>query len=153
MGEILRKRIKQEQFASPYQEAFLSVLVAADHLQRNFEVACEKAGITAAQYNVLRILRGVHPDGHARCDIIDRMLQQAPDVTRLIDRLEKAGLVKRGRSKDDGRLSLTYITDKGLALLSSMQGELDRNYEDFATKLSPKEAQQLTTLCERLFAE
>jgi DNA-binding MarR family transcriptional regulator len=153
MGEILRRRIKQEHFSSPYQEAFLSLLVAADHVQRKMDESCEANGITSAQYNVLRILRGVHPNGHARCDIIDRMLQEAPDVTRLIDRLEKAGLVSRGKSEEDGRLSLTFITKEGLALLDKMQPHITEANEMFSAKLSEQEALQLTSLCERIFSE
>jgi DNA-binding MarR family transcriptional regulator len=153
MGEILRRRIKQEQFSSPYQEAFLSLLVAADHVQRKMDESCEANGITSAQYNVLRILRGVHPNGHPRCDIIDRMLQEAPDVTRLIDRLEKAGLVSRGKSEEDGRLSLTFITKEGLALLDKMQPHITEANEVFSAKLSEQEALQLTSLCERIFGE
>jgi DNA-binding MarR family transcriptional regulator len=153
MGEILQQRIKQSTFSSPHQEAYLALMVAADHIKRQFDEICESSGITGAQYNVLRILRGVYPEGHARCDIIDRMLQVAPDVTRLIDRLEKSGLVRRGRSTEDGRLSLTYITDKGLDLLRSMEDHVKRSNEALSKVMTPAEAQMLTSLCERIFAE
>ena len=132
MGDQLKQRLQQRSFSSPYQEAWLSVLVCADFLTRQMEDACLLHGITGAQYNVLRILRGVHPEGHSRAEIISRMIHAAPDVTRLIDRLVKSGYVRRGRSKQDGRLSLTYITQKGLDLVTSMQphiGEFEAEIE------------------------
>ena len=64
MGDALRHRIQQVHFESAVQEAFLNVLVAADHLRAQTERLCAGFGISASQYNVLRILRGVHPEGH-----------------------------------------------------------------------------------------
>ena len=153
MGDVLQNRIKQTKFASIYQQAHLSMMVAADTMQREFDELCESYNITAAQYNVLRILRGVHPDGHARCDIIERMIQQAPDVTRLIDRLVKAGLAKRGKSKDDGRLSLTFITKKGLNLLDKMEPHVVATDKTLQKRISKSEAQSLLSICEKLFAD
>ncbi len=153
MGEILKQRIKQDTFSSAYQEAYLGLIVAADTLQRNSEEVCERYGITSAQYNVLRILRGVHPDGHPRCDIIDRMIHTAPDVTRLIDRLVKAGLARRGKSEEDGRLSLTFITDKGLKLLTKMQPEIETAERELASRLTKQQAKELASICELLIAE
>ena len=66
MGDTLEKRLKQKKFASVYMEAHLSLLVAADTMQRRFDDVCDEHGISAQQYNVLRILRGIHPGGHAR---------------------------------------------------------------------------------------
>ena len=153
MGEALKERIKQATFASVYQEAYLSLMVAADELQRHTDDVCEQYGITSAQYNVLRILRGVHPDGHARCDIIDRMIQTAPDVTRLIDRLVKAGLAERGRSEQDGRLSLTFITNKGLKLLEKMQPQIESTEDELSSRISERQARSLANLCEKLIPE
>lgn len=153
MARSLRDRLQQQDFASPFQEATLNVLVCADFLQRRIETVCEQHGITSAQYNVLRILRGVHPNGHARCDIISRMIQAAPDVTRLIDRLVKSGLAKRTRSKDDGRLSVTVITSKGLALLTAMQHEVDALDIELTKRMSQADAKTLSALCEKVYGE
>lgn len=130
----------------------LGVLVTADHLTRLMEETCDRYGITSAQYNVLRILRGVYPDGHPRCEIITRMITAAPDVTRLIDRLEKMGLAERRKSVDDRRLSLTVITQKGLDVLASMQPEVDAADERFSRALSQTEAKKLAELCDKLVA-
>lgn len=151
MGEALRERLKQSSFTSPYQEAVLSVLVCADYLDRQMEKICEEYGLTTPQYNVLRILRGVYPAGHARCDIIERMIHSAPDVTRLIDRLVSAGLAHRAKSEADGRLSMTYITEAGLDILRKMQPAVDQVDSETASCLSAEEAMMLTSLCERIY--
>lgn len=150
MGEALKQRLKQEQFSSPYQEAILAVMVCADRLNRGMDETCERHGITAAQYNVLRILRGVYPDGHPRCEIITRMIQVAPDVTRLIDRLEKLDLVERRKSEQDLRLSLSVITKRGLDLLESIQPEIDAIEEQLSKGLTVQEAGQLADLCDKV---
>lgn len=146
----IRERLQQRSFTSPQQEAMLSVMVCSDMLLRLMEELTVPHGITSAQYNVLRILRGVHPEGHPRREIIRRMIQDAPDVTRLIDRLEKQDLVRRGRSSDDKRLSMTFITDKGLALLSDIQPELDRMNKRLWASISEDEALALAKLCDKL---
>ncbi|MDZ4745476.1 MAG: MarR family winged helix-turn-helix transcriptional regulator [bacterium] len=150
MGEGLNNRLKQYSFSSPYHEALLSILVCQDFLTRQMDEACIVHGITAAQYNVLRILRGVYPEGHSRAEIIKRMIHAAPDVTRLIDRIVKVGYASRGRSKEDGRLSLTYITQKGLNLLATMQADIDNLELDIRSRLDVSEAETLTRLCDKL---
>jgi hypothetical protein len=76
-------------------EAFVALLRVAGQLQRDLDDACHEFGLTHDQYNVLRILRGVHPEGHPRFEIAARLVRRAPDVTRLIDRLERRGWVRR----------------------------------------------------------
>lgn len=152
MGDRLQARIQQRSFSSPYQEALLSVLVCADFLTRQLEETCLEFGITGAQYNVLRILRGVHPEGHARSEIIKRMIHAAPDVTRLIDRLVRAGYVRRGRSTHDGRLSLTYITQQGLDLVTRMQSKIDGLELGIQKTLDVGEASALTAACEKILS-
>ncbi|HLP27816.1 MAG TPA: hypothetical protein VK147_04185 [Candidatus Didemnitutus sp.] len=150
MGEALKQRLKQEKFSSPYQEAMLAVMVCADRLNRSMDETCERYGITAAQYNVLRILRGVYPDGHPRCEIITRMIHVAPDVTRLIDRLEKLDLAERTKSQHDLRLSVTMITQRGLDLLESIQPEINEIEKQLSAGLTEKEAGQLADLCDKV---
>ena len=150
MSSSVLQRLKQRSFESPYQQAVLSLLVAADQINRELETRCEKYGITAAQYNVLRILRGVHPEGHPRSEIIVRMIHAAPDVTRLIDRLERLELATRGKSKTDGRLSLTYITPKGLKLLDTMSDDIEDINRTLAHHLSEADANQLAVLAEKV---
>jgi DNA-binding MarR family transcriptional regulator len=154
MGEALKRRIKQESaFESPAEEALLNLLVAADHMRDRIDKVCAAHGITRGQYNVLRILRGAHPKGHPRCEIAARMLEKAPDVTRLVDRLEEQDLVERDRSEDDRRLSLTRITDKGLKLLDTIAPAFEELAKYFSERISRRDCRELTRICEGLYAE
>lgn len=126
MARTLHERVKQDQFESPAQEAVLNLLVTACHYRQRLNDICRSHQITHDQYNVLRILKGVYPAGHPRNEIIGRMIERTPDVTRLLDRLEKRGLVCRTTSREDRRLSIAKITDRGLALLEQMNPKFSR---------------------------
>ncbi|MGB7554453.1 MAG: MarR family transcriptional regulator [Candidatus Korobacteraceae bacterium] len=147
MNEALSRRLSQTQFADPMQEALLSLLVAATTLNDLMDELCETHRITRAQYNVLRILRGVHPGGHARCEIARRMIDRAPDVTRLVDRLLARGLVTRSRGNDDQRQAVTSITAKGLKLLAKMQPQIDTAVGAHLRSLSDDDFRELSRLC------
>lgn len=151
MGESLKKRLKQSRFESPFHEAMLNLMVATAHLRDQVDRMCERHRITSAQYNVLRILRGAHPEGYPRCEIAQRMIERAPDVTRLIDRLEEQELVERGRSDVDRRLSVTCITRKGLELLERMQPDAEAVHRTLASRLTAEQAETLSRLCESLY--
>ena len=153
MTEALSKRLKQPQFASPAQEAMLSVIVAANTINDIMDRVCEEHGITPAQYNVLRILRGVHPRGHARCEIACRMLDRASDITRLVDRLQARRLVKRSRGSEDQRQAVTVITAKGLKLLEEMRPQIEGEAGDILNKLSEKDCHELSRLCAMIFED
>ncbi|MEO8218586.1 MAG: MarR family transcriptional regulator [Acidobacteriota bacterium] len=153
MGETLRKRLRQERFQSPLHEAFLNLIVAANHVRDLGDAVMAGHGITASQYNVLRILRGASPEGHPRCEIAQRLLDRAPDVTRLIDRLEEKGLVVRDRSAQDRRHSLTRITAKGLRLLEKMEPEMAEAQRRFASRISVREARELSRICEQIYGD
>ena len=96
MKRRLRDEIKQQSpFESLEQEALLNVLHTADALMQKITAALKPFKLSHSQYNVLRILRGVSPDGLACQDISERMISRDPDITRLLDRLEARGLVTR----------------------------------------------------------
>ena len=107
------------------EDAFLSLWRTADLLSRKLERVLRSAGISPNQYNVLRILRG-SPQGLPCRDIGELMISRDPDITRLLDRLEKANLVSRARETKDRRMVLTRITPQGLRLLA----DLDRPITD-----------------------
>ena len=153
VGQAIRQRLRQERFESPAHEAILNLLVAAAHVRERFDRLCEEHEITRGQYNVLRILRGVHPEGYPRCEIVERLIERAPDVTRLIDRLESAGLAERVRSDRDRRLSMTRITRKGLKLLEDIRPAMDEAYRVFSDRLSARDTKDLSRICESLYAE
>ena len=121
MTPELRNEIRQTKpFGSLEQEAHLNVGRTYSLLQEGFERLLKSYGLSAAQYNVLRILRGAGSDGLCRNEIGDRLLTRMPDVTRLLDRMEEAGLVRRERSTTDRRLVGTQLTAKGRELVDSL---------------------------------
>jgi DNA-binding MarR family transcriptional regulator len=98
----------------------VALLRAADSLGQEAEQMLKAAGLSGAQYNVLRILRGAEPAGLACRGIGDRMISHDPDMTRLLDRMEKRGLITRERQTDDRRVVKTRITPQGLSLLKTL---------------------------------
>ena len=121
----IRARLQQSKFASPAEEAVVGLMLVAEELGKDMAGICQRHGITHDQYNVLRILRGAGEEGLPRCDIAERMISRSPDATRMIDRLVKQGLVNRGWSEINRRLSIARITPNGLAMLEAIQPELE----------------------------
>lgn len=151
MGEILKRWLKQTKFANLDQEVSLNIFVTSYFLRSKHEEVLRKSGLTMPQYNVLRILNGVYPNGHPRCDIISRMIEPAPDVTRLIDRLLKDKLVERFNSDTDKRLSMTRITEKGIKLLEKVKPEIDALGNFISSALSNTEKKTLSDLLEKIY--
>jgi DNA-binding MarR family transcriptional regulator len=151
MGEGIRKRLLQNHFDSSQHEALLNLLLAAAHVRESLDATCQRHGVTRGQYNVLRILRGVHPEGYSRCEIGRRLIERAPDVTRLIDRLEQQGWIERRGSDRDRRLSMAYITRPGLELLERMQPDVMHITDEIAGRLTADDAEALSCICERLY--
>ena len=106
--------------ASLEERIFLTLLKAADALGQQAEQLTRTAELTGTQYNVLRILRGAGPAGLACRGIGDRMITHDPDITRLLDRMEKRGLITRERQKHDRRVVKAGITPRGLELLKPL---------------------------------
>jgi DNA-binding MarR family transcriptional regulator len=126
MASDLRTELKQNKpFRNARHEAWLSIQRTAAVLEHSFESWLKPHGITATQYNVLRILRGAGPGGLCRNEIGDRMVRRVPDVTRLLDRLEQQELVARARSGSDRRYVTTTITREGLQVLEELDGAVD----------------------------
>jgi len=144
LGKILNNWLKSTKEIPLREELDLNIRVASTLLEGKFDIIAGKYGITISQYNVLRILKGVYPNGHARCDLSVRMIERAPDITRLIDRLEKQGLVERDRTEIDRRMSITRITKKGIKLVENEHKKITRN-------LSDDECRQLSNLLEKYY--
>jgi DNA-binding MarR family transcriptional regulator len=102
------------------QEAFLSLQRTADLLARGAEGAIKRSGLSGTQYNVLRILRGAGPGGLCCGEVAERMITHDPDITRLLDRLEKRGLIVRGRESKDRRVITVRIAPRGLGILAKL---------------------------------
>ena len=148
MVTTLREEIKQTKpFASLEQEAHLSLVRTGALLFDEVEKFLKPYGITATQYNVLRILRGAEPNGLCRNELRDRMLTRMPDMTRLLDRLEDADLVGRERQDHDRRLVRSRITSAGLKLLADLD---DVVRAEEKRRLSHLNDEQLGTLIDLL---
>jgi DNA-binding MarR family transcriptional regulator len=150
MSRELRDEIRQSKpFDSLEQEALLAVERTAAVLMHGFGDSLKPHGITPTQYNVLRILRGAGPAGLCRNEIRDRLVAQVPDVTRLLDRMEEAGLVERERAEQDRRLVTTRITRQGVQLLKRLDAPvLDAHHR----QLGHLSAAQLRSLIDLLAA-
>ncbi len=151
MGKVLEERLHTTRLTRPDQQAMVNLLVAASHLRERFDAICAERGLTGAQYNVLRILRGGPSEGSARCEVAERMIDRSPDVTRLVDRLEKQGLVERCRCEEDRRLSLACITARGLEVLERIDPEMERAGREFGERLGEADCLELSRICERIY--
>lgn len=147
--ELLSEIQQTRPFKSLEQEAFLNIVRTASVLQDSFDQVLKPAGITSAQYNVLRILQGAEPDGLCRNEVRDRMLTRMPDMTRLLDRMETAGLVSRTRDSDDRRVVTTRISAKGSRLLEKLDSAVAGEHQ---RRLNHLTKTQLKTLVELLSA-
>jgi DNA-binding MarR family transcriptional regulator len=119
----IRDEIRQTKpFESPSDEAVVTLLATADRVRTALSGATEAHGVTLQQYNVLRILRGAGPTGIPTLEIAARMIERSPGVTRLLDRLEARGLVRRARCAEDRRQVLCHATAKAGRALARLDG-------------------------------
>ncbi|MCI0435152.1 MAG: MarR family transcriptional regulator [Gemmatimonadetes bacterium] len=135
---------------SKHADAIVALFRTTDRIRTALSRLLEPHDLTPQQYNVLRILRGAGPDSLPTLAIIDRMIEHAPGITRMIDRLENKGLVTRERVADDRRRVNCRITRRGLEILDG----LDRTVADFDRRafrgLDPRELARLTALLDRV---
>lgn len=147
MTATLRDEIRQRKpFRSIYEEAALNIVRTAALLSADFEQIFKPYGLTGTQYNVLRILRGADEAGLCRNDVRDRLLTRMPDATRLLDRMEKAGLLSRAREQEDRRLVTTRLTKKGRQLVDDLDPIVARQHRERLGHLSDKQLATLNSL-------
>jgi DNA-binding MarR family transcriptional regulator len=145
----LRDELKMgKPFRSLEEEAILSIARTAALLEHAGSDALKPFDLTITQYNVLRILRGAGAVGMCRNEVGQRLITRVPDVTRLLDRMEGAGLVTRERGGADRRYVSTHITDKGLKLLEKIDRELPAIHGRQVGHLSQKRLRELIDLLE-----
>jgi DNA-binding MarR family transcriptional regulator len=148
MSTTLREEIQQSKpFRSLEEEVSLNLFRTVQLLAETNMQLLRQHGLTPAQYNVLRILRGAGDTGLGRNDIRDRLLDRMPDVTRLLDKMEEAGLVRRERSATDRRCVPTVLTEKGKALVDELDAPVAAMQHKQLGHLTPG---QLHTLIETL---
>jgi MarR family transcriptional regulator, organic hydroperoxide resistance regulator len=131
------------------QKTAVSLMRTADLVRRAVSAVIDPFDITPQQYNVLRILRGAGPLGLPTLVIAERMIEQTPGITRLIDRLETKKLVLRKRCPTDRRQVFCLITKDGLALLERLDAPVREAEEQALAALSERQLQQLLSLLER----
>jgi DNA-binding MarR family transcriptional regulator len=145
----LKLEIAQEAaFASLEEEALLNLLRTSDCLNRAFHLKTREWGVTSTQYNVLRILRGAHPNGLTCAAIGSRMIAAEPDITRLLARLKALKLIRQRRDTQDRRSVWTEISEAGLELLKEMDPMILRLPGELLGRLSQSELAELIRLLE-----
>jgi DNA-binding MarR family transcriptional regulator len=139
----LQRELKQTKPFRPQEEALVSLFRTADVLRWRISEVVGIEGVSLQQFNVLRILRGARDTGLPTLEIRSRMIEQAPGITRLVDRLEEMGLVRRERTASDRRRVLCHITPAGLDLLERLDGVMPDASEILMAPLKAAEIDSL----------
>jgi DNA-binding MarR family transcriptional regulator len=149
VGKTIQAEIQQ---ATPFPSLEDEVLVAlqrtADRLQWRLTEMLKAYGLSPTQYNALRILRGAKDGGRSCSEIAERMINHDPDITRLVDRLERRGLVKRSREGRDRRVIITRITPVGQELLNRLDGPIEEFGRNMLEHLGKPQLRSLVKLLE-----
>jgi DNA-binding MarR family transcriptional regulator len=152
MGSI-RSEIKQKRpFSSFAAECVVTLLRTADHVRALLSAVAETHEVTLQQYNVLRILRGAGDEGLPTLEIASRMIETSPGITRLLDRLEAKGLVRRKRCPLDRRQVLCHASERALALLSALEAPMAEAAEQALAPLGPRRGSELVRLLDAVRA-
>jgi DNA-binding MarR family transcriptional regulator len=153
-GTVARELKQKRPFTSREQEVLLGLQIVAARVIEPWEKFLKRtAELTLHQYNVLRILRGSHPTPLPSGEIATRMIARDPDITRLVDRLERRGLVTRIRGRQDRRVVEVGITGKGLAILGSLDEHVDRFPKSMLGHLGVKKLEQLGVLLDQALSD
>ena len=150
MGKSIQAEIQQNKLCrTPEDEALVAMQRTADRLRWRLSELLKPYGVSPTQYNALRILRGSKDEGLPCSEIAERMINRDPDITRLVDRLERRGLVVRSRRSRDRRVIIARITPAGLKLLQTLDGPVEEFNRRMLAHLGQ---QQLNTLISLLDA-
>lgn len=153
-SKIAEELKQRSPFRSVEQEVFLGLRLAAARVLDPWAAFLRTAAqLSPVQYNVLRVLRGSHPAKLASSDLGERLIARDPDITRLVDRLCKRGLVKRSPGLKDRRVVEVAITEKGLQLLRELDPHVDRMPKALLGRLGRTRLQQLRTLLDAVLTE
>lgn len=147
----LEEEIKSTNFKDEQHRATVNLLFTSYWLKTNLSNTLKENGLTMEQHNVLRILKGSHPEQMCVKEIGSRIVEKSSNVPRIIDRLVVKKLVKRVQSKEDKRETLVSLTDKGVAVIEKAKKEVD-NMTSTIVNLTTEEAKTLNDLLEKLRA-
>lgn len=145
----LEKEIKQKRFRSEYHKLVLNIVYTGNWISSSNTQWLRKYGLSSQQYNVLRILRGQHPNPVSGNLLKDRMLDKMSNTSRLVEKLRLKGLIERKTCKNDRRAVDIVITEAGLKLLKEIDVTEEEWVGQYAT-LSEKETKTLNTLLDKL---
>ena len=137
---------KKQPFAVPAEEAFLNILRTCSILTAQSNRVLREKGLAEPSYNILRILRGAGDEGKCGYEIAQQLIAQVPDMTRLIDRLEKLKLLERRRVDQDRRLVRCFITKEGLQTLKDIDAPLIEVHKKQFAKLTRQQLDQINDL-------
>ena len=147
----IEKAINQKQFSNPYEKMMVNIAYTHSYLASIVSNDLKPYGLSVEQYNVLRILRGAHPEFLSVWEITARMINQMSNASRLVEKLRKKGFVERKTSTEDKRLVDISITRKGLKLLK----QIDQNLSDMQNifgHLSVEEVEKVSSILDKLRA-
>jgi DNA-binding MarR family transcriptional regulator len=149
MSPKLKDEIKQgKPFESLEAEVFLNLMRTADALSRGAEEILKLAGLSHTQYNVLRILRGAGEQGLCCREVAERMITRDPDITRVVDRLERRGLLTRSRDSRDRRVITVRITPAGQKVLKDLDGPMAKHNRNLLSHMDKGDLRKLLELLE-----
>jgi DNA-binding MarR family transcriptional regulator len=151
MSPRIQEEIQQTKpFSSLEDEVLISLLRTADVALRPLTEVLKGESLSHTQYNVLRILRGAGPGGLSCREVAERMVTREPDLTRLLDRLERRGLIARGREARDRRVVVTRITREGLGVLERLDTPAEASAHRALGHLGPEGLRSLARLLEKV---
>ncbi len=145
----LEEEIKQKRFKNQKHKLAVNILYTHGWLVKSHSQIFREFGLTIPQYNILRILRGRHPEPANINLLKDRMIDKMSDVSRLVERMRTKGLIDRKICENDRRRADVVITDKGLELLAELDN-VEENFLDILHNLCDEEAHQLNELLDKL---
>ena len=135
---------------SPQQRMLVSIAYSDAILKKHFELILDKYSLTPPQYNLLRILEGVHPKHCTVSELKEMIIDKKSDVSRMIERLRKEGFVVRNVSKDDARMVEILITGKGLSVINEIRRKEEANMFNPFSHITDTEAEQLNVLLQKV---
>jgi MarR family transcriptional regulator, multiple gene regulator MgrA len=146
----IEKLISIKTFTSEHHKGLISLIFVGNWIISKHQHFFKQYDITMQQFNILRILRGQHPKAASINMLKERMLDKMSDVSRLVERLRKAGLVERKSCELDRRAVDVIISPKGLQLLKTIDGEIGKLDDTLKSSLNEKEVVQLNKLLDKL---
>jgi DNA-binding MarR family transcriptional regulator len=149
-GKILDELQQTKPFRHIEEELFLNIQRTADILLQEILDVLRPSGLSATQYNVLRILRGAGEAGVTCKEIGARLVTRDPDITRLLDRLEKRNLLTRARTREDRRFVSIRISDEGMDLLRQLDAPVEEKQVEMMRHMSREQLASAVALLERL---